>query len=102
MRLNVRCCCQPSKILGTLEVPIEHIATHGGRFEMLVYDRIADRVSIEALEVRQIRLCYISEECKRLARFPLPPETEYAVYSEDRPIEFWRRVPGFEESEWQS
>lgn len=114
-RLNVRCCCQPTKILGTLEVP-DAIAHHGGRFQVIVsnVDVLLHRndreclldelpaLGLETVEVRKIGLpCTVSELERRLARYPLPAEpmpSEYAVYSEERPIEFWRKVRGFREA----
>lgn len=91
-RLNVRCCCQPTKILGTLEVPEGWQALKA--INLRRYDG-----GLEVLEIREIVLGARSELVEKYSRVPLPALTERAVYSEDRPIEFWRKVPGFREGD---
>jgi hypothetical protein len=73
-RLNVRCCCQPQKILGTLEVA-----------SLYPNQRLAARRGIVEIEVRAF--CNAGEM-----------EYEFAVYSDDRPIEFWRQFASFQEA----
>lgn len=90
MRLNVRCCCQPAKILGTLEVPMAEpgsfsIAVLGG-MPPVVLCGSPTAVSYETHEIK-IR------EFGQFGRY------ERAVYSDDRGIEFWRKIPGFIEGE---
>lgn len=92
-RLNVRCCCQPTKVLGTIEVP--EIVARGGFFNVPIpiTDRPLDVVSIE---VRKIALGRCSDLERELG---LPADREFAVYSEERPIEFWRAFPSFREGD---
>lgn len=69
----VRCCCQPTKVLGFLRAD--------PNVRCLMVPMIGGSV---ALELRQIHD----------PRFG----SEVAVYSEDRGIDFWRKVPGFVEA----
>jgi hypothetical protein len=105
-RLNVRCCCQPAKILGTMEVPAP-ISERGGFFQIVLRSQWlltgdpqpSSADNIQTLEVRRIDLCCFTDEVLLYAAVPLPRETELAVYAEERPIEFWRAVPGFREGD---
>jgi hypothetical protein len=106
-RLNVRCCCQPQKILGTLDVP--EWAVKDGHFTVLPSrspgslsfdaNRTIRPSRVDRVEIREIVLGAHSSLAERLSRVPLPPMREFAVYSEERPIEFWRKVPGFREGD---
>lgn len=77
VRLNVRCCCQPQKILGTLEV---------GSFARFQSIRIPS--SIGPIERIQVRVFFSNEDAK----------AEYAIYSDDHPVEYWRQFPTFIEN----
>lgn len=95
-RLNVRCCCDGVKILGTLELP-EH--------------EIKAMVKIHRPPVREFSSYKdFDPDAPVLPITAPPPEyieikrfrnadgtSEDAVYSDDRPIEYWRTVPGFRE-----
>jgi hypothetical protein len=91
----VRCCCQPTKIFGYLELP----DPPRPRYEVLAFSyafaiwehrdlQPTPTYSVEqfTVEVRPIHLGDHSSE-----------EYELAVYSDDRPIEFWRKIRGFHE-----
>jgi hypothetical protein len=85
MRLNVRCCCQPTKVFGTMEVPE---GAQKGQPVNYFYIPTRDNPR-ELIEVRHIWINIgngVSEQQK-------------AVYSDDRPIEFWRRLKGFKEGD---
>lgn len=93
VRLNVRCCCQPTKILGTMEV------------------------SSRAFECKRILIApplpLVSQSARssEAQEVPTPAEVsirrielgggnrEWAIYTEDRGIEFWRRIPSFREGD---
>ena len=87
MRMNVRCCCQPHKILGTVDVPYEF----SDRF--VVWEDLepinfspngptmSPNVTRHEIKVRD----FLAGNGK----------AERAVYSDDRPIEFWRKIRGF-------
>lgn len=96
-RLNVRCCCQPQKILGTLELTHlrpgpQHLCAR------MEYPRLADLVEyigdgkgiLPSIPYEQIELRY--------CRDPNQSKLEIAVYSDDRPIEFWRKFSSFREA----
>lgn len=77
----VRCCCTPTKVLGFMIVP-EH-----ARF-LLVEDIMGGTHSIELKEIGQQFRTWRGTS----------PITELAIYSDDRPIEFWRGIIGFMEA----
>lgn len=88
MRLNVRCCCQPQKILGSLEVS-------SNRDRFLVHESVSFKYPLaneprNNVPVHEIQVRYF----KNYEEGTL----ERAVYSDDRPIEFWRKIPGFREN----
>lgn len=82
MRMNVRCCCDPNIVIGTLEAP-------PGNYTFI---RIAPRLTVKGdilyphgsgparLEVGEVRV---------------GGYTERAIKSEDRPDEFWDTLAGF-------
>jgi len=88
-RINVRCCCQPQKILGSLKVPND-IAKTGGKFA------ISEEVSISSFKHENL---LESPKVHRIQirAFTNGDKVESAVSSEDRPIEFWRNIESFEE-----
>jgi hypothetical protein len=73
----VRCCCQPTRIFGFLRLERDHGPT------VTVTDVFGAQ---QVLELK--RYCagggFINDE--------------RAIYSDDRPIEFWRSIPGFVEA----
>lgn len=98
MRLNVRCCCQPTKILGTLDVNPTDFAARVIRIrtmeanvppakwgETLNAGKSLFKVHVERIEIRDFRHTIF--------------RVEPAVYSEDRPVEFWRGLPSFKEGD---
>lgn len=80
MRLNIRCCCQPLKIFGTLEVKQEWV----DREEFIVPFRDNLTFHYERIILKTFRNGLLKE---------------LAVYSDDRPIEFWRQLPEFREGD---
>jgi hypothetical protein len=90
---NVRCCCQPQKILGTLELDaLEIEAARLGRLRVVLEPRFSFVVNADEVFLPETPLIY--------ARFYMNKEyqKELAIYSDDRPMEFWRRVRGFTEN----
>ena len=102
----VRCCCQPTKLLGFLRLPDRHAVLY----------KITDRAGVRhTVEIRSIGESTIIRETKhaRDCAFvtsdgPAPCtcgsaatrttiERELAVYSEDRGVDFWRTIPAFVE-----
>lgn len=94
LRLNVRCCCTPTKILGTLEVPPGAVERRGFLVhtmrpaapwnwqELLDAGQSLLRANTEHVEIRSFG--YLGEP---------------AIYSEERPVEFWRGLPTFREGD---
>jgi hypothetical protein len=99
MRYAVRCCCQPAKLLGWLEGP------EGVRqftvFEIGDWRRRAPP-GLHVVQVRELCSNRIVEHPEHEDEFGVPvelvPTRERAIYSDDRPLEFWRRIEGFEEA----
>lgn len=89
--LPVRCCCTPTKIFGFLQVPAHAARVNEisiGEHRIEIKDFVDGRVAMPSYGE------YLRAE-------PLPeysPRTERAVYSDDRPLEFWRSMPGFMEA----
>lgn len=94
-RLNIRCCCQPQKIFGTLDVPSisRHIVV------MIVEEpRRSCSDGPGGVDFKEISQGPRYETIK-LRDFIKPSGTEIAVYSDDRPIEFWRQFSSFKEGD---
>jgi hypothetical protein len=95
-RLNVRCCCQPQKILGTIELRSLE------RFQRLLIPRVlkASFINFDGDSLVEIAPSDVYADIK-LRDFvrPWTFKTELAVYSDDRPIEFWRQFPQFREDD---
>lgn len=77
----VRCCCQPTKVLGFLRLRSDAPGSVPVR-------RLDDQVFW--CEVKDV----LDYENSRGDQFPT---NERAIYSDDRNIEFWRGVAGFVE-----
>ena len=87
----VRCCCQPNKIFGYLDLPTEGRPGYYTVFEHL-----------KPLKVGPICNPVLTIEAPQNYTVELRPiiadgELNVAVYSDDRPIEFWRSIRGFRE-----
>jgi hypothetical protein len=82
--MNVRCCCQPQKILGTLDVPAAP-KLHAFIKTSETVRMMADDGQVETIELRLFH----------------DQQTGYetAVYSEERPVEFWQRFHSFKPAE---
>jgi hypothetical protein len=102
MKYPVRCCCQPQKILGYLELP--DWLKPGSRWVLMVDDRKTGRALSAAawtpadpvgptFRGLPVRLEAVVMQYRDLES----DVDELAVYSDDRPIEFWRIIHGFEE-----
>ena len=91
----VRCCCQPTKVLGFF--PIREDEMRIGR---MVMRRKMRRPSFAAItdETPQPETVGNQYEEVRIEALNSYNEKEYAIYSEDRPIEFWRELIGFVEA----
>jgi hypothetical protein len=88
MRLNVRCCCQPQKIVGTLEV--HSLARLQNIYIAQPLSIMENPTPVMAVTSATIELRDFCDGSKMTS--------ELAVYSDDRPIEFWRQLKGFEEA----
>lgn len=83
----VRCCCQPQKIFGF--IPLEA----GSRTYQIV-NRYGETHEIE---LRTSRTCSAPTFVESRDGYLEMVSDEIAIYSDDRPIEFWRTIPSFVE-----
>jgi hypothetical protein len=91
----VRCCCQPNKIFGYMDVPAG-AKTH---FEVVSFTPalpVWDHKNLEPTAAWSAERHTIEIKPIKLENHS-PGEYELAVYSDDRPIEFWRKIRGFHE-----
>lgn len=96
MKLNVRCCCKGEKILGTLEVQDGYV-NDGVFIRLHLFEERPDTSTLAAdpeavqnnIKTAIVRKFY---DGKHLS-------AEFAVHSDSRPIEFWRKVMGFKEGD---
>lgn len=101
-KLNVRCCCLPETVFGTLQVPddvgVEARLRRVFQLDIVLTQSVHDFKMADALKpvnyeprYAEVRHLWTTDTgvCK----------LELAVYSDDRPIEFWRTVRGFVEGE---
>ena len=89
--LAVRCCCTPVKIFGFLPVSMRD----AGRAELVVEGH--------RLQIKPMSECTMHMREALMRDGPAPDadvtyNTERAIYSEDRPLSFWRDMPGFVEA----
>src|ERR1044072_8420709 len=84
----VRCCCTPSKIFGFMRV-----ADGVDKFTVISGDET------HKVELRPIRTSIMSKFEEGISGDGTSMSTvrELAIYSDDRPIDFWRQVSGFVE-----
>jgi hypothetical protein len=99
MKHNVRCCCQPTKILGTLELPAR---VGPGHLQVLKHvvrapaGPLPFTVTFPA-PAKDATVMYASIELKTFQR--VDGGSELAVYSDERPIDYWRTFHGFVEGD---
>jgi hypothetical protein len=86
----VRCCCTPKKIFGFIRLPVGakklSLPLVSKPAEFVPWEEFPHLVEMERVEI----------EIKPISS--MSGNLEYSIYSDDRPIEFWRRVPGFIEA----
>lgn len=108
MRLEVRCCCKPTKLLGWLEVPRELVQL-GGRvcFETEPRYQWADGYAVQLHRRQTITLpiamfkttdVFRVEVDGRHEDFELEWDAHLALKSEEVPLEVLRQIPGFLEN----
>lgn len=88
----VRCCCTPMKILGFFA-----LEPRGGS-EYYVRDAHGQEHRIE-LKLISKMTCVAGEPPLPAFNVDFYEDREIAIYSDDRPIQFWRTIPGFVEAQ---
>jgi len=86
--LPVRCCCTPTKVFGFLRVPSDALRVR----EIVIPDKggVPQRVQLRKFTEGRCPTTVFDPD---LVSVFTPPDCEIAVYSDDRPPEYWR---GFE------
>ncbi len=105
IRVNVRCCCQPQKILGTLEVP--HAANGQvwrSRFQEAFFAAMVREELPKLVPTGSIPMDATTSIKTKIIKLKMfhgdgAYDEEVAVYSEERPLEFWRQFYGFKEGD---
>ena len=96
-RYPVRCCCRPDKVFGTLALnvpdrPGRYVIRRPRHLPVLSWFNLREKPIASSyidLEPVEVELRHLTD--------PITGIYTLAVYSDDRPIEFWRGVPGFVE-----
>ena len=89
-RLLVICCCDPTKVLGSMEVPDE-MQRDGAKFRLMLQSELADFYRADRSDGR-IEIEDVTIEVAKHSAAGL------AVKSNDIPIETFRRIRSFRES----
>jgi hypothetical protein len=91
MKVEIRCCCNPGMLLGTVEVP------EAKRLEPEYTFRLPDgkSVKMETGAICNKRLLVLDGRMEALA---VEVELQQAIKSMDLPIETLRKIPTFEEA----
>ncbi len=88
---EVRCCCNPAVLIGTLTVDREYRS--GEMMDVAVLNPLS------AFEWRDIDSpIYVERERLQFAQCNLHERSFVAIKSDDRPLEFWHKLPGFVEA----
>ena len=82
-RMNIRCCCDAGKIIGSVEIQLGW--QKGTPARVPTFDN-----KIVELEVGYVTLPHLDEN------LDLKFDAEYAIKSNDRPDEFWLQLRSFE------
>lgn len=97
-RYLVRCCCKPGTIYGFLDIPGDRSFRDGDKANVITGVNLTAKAfdpsavaSTDPVRNRtaEVKLRMFTDTSKNIR--------EIAVYSDDRPIEFWRDVYGFTE-----
>lgn len=106
MKLNVRCCCKPKKILGTLEV--RQSITKAGNYTIPVpsVSSRAAEFTPDGVEPTPLRMVPVTLKVMKFSEGLVKNAdgswyyrtSELAIYSDDRGVAFWRNIPGFTEN----
>ena len=97
--IAVRCCCKPTKVFGFIKQPVDR-ARRGYVRLMKRRESISAIVNLNsAPEPVSNDEFYADVRIETMSGFENGElSREIAIYSEDRPIEFWRTIEGFVEA----
>jgi hypothetical protein len=91
MRLEVRCCCKVRMVLGTLEVPDTYVVAGAGHYPFTLIKKITTHEAMLSLysDITPVPCERVTVELRRFRDDD--GRVSLAVYSDDHPIEFWRK-----------
>jgi hypothetical protein len=104
MRIEVRCCCQPTKLLGWIDVArqvkdgdvlIFPLASRDGGRDLLP---LAEPFAVEQLRLPVATFSNVVLIAKGTDDVDVIRTRRIAIKSEETPVETLRRIPGFEEA----
>lgn len=96
VRLEVRCCCQPQKLLGWLTVPDARRKSVAFRLSQRVYRLVGHRLVGHAASIEPRTVVLPIEQINYEVA---GVEVSYrAIKAEGAPLELLRRIPQFEEA----
>jgi hypothetical protein len=98
-RVEVRCCCDPGKLLGTVEVPSDFVVAPGRRLKFAWFEARYPPFTDPSLPPRSAEVIEleIGEVIFPVTRFNIPATT-FAFKSNDIPIERLKKIPSWRSS----
>jgi hypothetical protein len=97
MRAEIRCCCEPGRLLGTVEVDVPYL--YAGQ---VLHFHVPPAISLRPYWEQRDGELFIEHQAERLALPVARVHGEFldglAIKSNDTPIETLRRIRGFQEA----
>lgn len=90
MKYEVRCCCQPQKLVGWLDVP-----EHMGVFTLPLHSFDYEEQAVRTETIKLVIDVYAPAAICDQDGFYSLPDPYKAIKAEDVPIETLKRIPGF-------
>ena len=100
--VEVRCCCEPAKLLGHVQVPNDFELRVGNRLKFVAFERLAPVLN-KAYLVNPTSTTTVELEIGDVQFYPIPagrwtPEHHFAFKSNDTPLEKLRKIPSWREA----
>lgn len=93
VKLNVRCCCKPEKVIGVIEVPLTPDIR---AFRKHVLHFPSKQIFNGVSNVRHGYAIVSPVNIIEVDSFYEPTQQEMAIKSNDKPVEWWEEnIPGF-------
>jgi hypothetical protein len=97
--MEVRCCCQPRKLLGWLPV-VDRLRAEGRGVRFVIPPQFAGGRMTDVQVVNLPIAMFVSSQCVSTADgIEDVSDRHLALKSEETPIEILRRIPGFQDAD---